>query len=419
MTNTSDQSNSACSLSDERQVLLVQYILGGWTSCIIVLFGVFSNGLSILVLGNSRMRHLSTNIYLLSLSIVNLAWLILYFGVNSFRFTLIVPKFLANRDGNDHHEYDDFVQRFSPYVVPLMNTLQLCSIYYTVAVSFDRFLYLSYGIQAEAICTVRNSLRVITCITICSILFILPHWFKYRVELNENNRPQLKLTSIGENELFRKIIHIWLYIPAVYALPFLLLIFINFFTLRLLRKFYLHRRQNLNLTSALSTQNNEQRERDITLMLIAVVLLFFICRFPMLINHIFETKFSLTSYDDRESKNSNSTRNISYDNCRSRRLFNTTVNFLQTINASANLFFYYLFGENFRETSFQLAKQVRKRVVRRRNTLVENITYYIQRQNTNANITLQNRTIDQQQQQQQQQSLILLNMEQGGSTRNI
>lgn len=73
-----------------------------------------------------------------------------------------------------------------------MNTLQLCSIYYTVAVSFDRFLYLSYGIQADIICTVRNSLRVITIITIFSILFILPHWFKYRVEIKKNNRVQLK-----------------------------------------------------------------------------------------------------------------------------------------------------------------------------------------------------------------------------------
>jgi len=73
-----------------------------------------------------------------------------------------------------------------------MNTLQLCSIYYTVAVSFDRFLYLSYGIQAEIICTVRNSLRVITIITLFSILFILPHWFKYRVELTTTNRVQLK-----------------------------------------------------------------------------------------------------------------------------------------------------------------------------------------------------------------------------------
>ncbi len=72
-----------------------------------------------------------------------------------------------------------------------MNTLQLCSIYYTVAVSFDRFLYLSYGIQAEAICTVRNALRVIGLITIFSILFILPHWFKHKVIINKNKRIQL------------------------------------------------------------------------------------------------------------------------------------------------------------------------------------------------------------------------------------
>jgi hypothetical protein len=92
--------------------------------------------------------------------------------------------------------------RFFPYVIPLMNTLQLCSIYYTVAVSFDRFLYLSYGLHAETICTVRNSLRVIGLITIFSILFILPHWFKHRVELNENNRVQLKRKTIKKCFVF-------------------------------------------------------------------------------------------------------------------------------------------------------------------------------------------------------------------------
>jgi hypothetical protein len=111
MTNDSDQNNYACSLSDERHVLIVQYVLGGWISCVIILVGIFSNGLSILILGNHRMRHLSTNIYLLALSIVNLVWLILYLAVNSVRFTLIIPKFLANQNENDHHVYDDFIQR--------------------------------------------------------------------------------------------------------------------------------------------------------------------------------------------------------------------------------------------------------------------------------------------------------------------
>jgi len=130
-------------------------------------------------------------------------------------------------------------------------------------------------------------------------------------------------------------------------------------------------------------------------MLIGVVLLFFICRFPMLINHIFETKSSLTSYDKKQ--NINLKKQIFSDNCRTRHLFNTVVNFLQTINASANLFFYYLFGENFRETSFQLAKLVRKRAIRRRNTMVENLNYYMQRRRTSSNITQQNPVIDQQQ----------------------
>ena len=280
-----------------------------------------------------------------------------------------------------------------------MNTLQLCSIYYTVAVSFDRFLYLSYGLRAETICTVRNSLRVIILISIFSILFILPHWFKYQVKITENDRAQLRcknhrntrkdpalrsigffllVTSIGENQLFRKIIHIWLYIPVVYALPFLLLTFINFFTIKLLRKFYFSRRQHFHFTSTRSAHSNEQRERGVTLMLIGIVVLFFICRFPMLINHVLETKLSLTSYNVNDKRGFNSSQTIIHDHCRSRRLFNTAVNFLQTINASANLVFYYLFGKNFRETSFRLAKPVRKCVTRRPNTFAENMNSYFQ-----------------------------------------
>ncbi|UJR38127.1 hypothetical protein I4U23_030806 [Adineta vaga] len=397
MTNNSDQNNYTCSETDERHVLLVQYILGGWTSCIVVLLGIISNGLSILILGNHRMRYLSTNIYLLALSIVNLVWLILYLAINSIRFTLIVPKFLVNSHENDQHVYDDIIQRFTPYVIPLMNTLQLCSIYYTVAVSFDRFLYLSYGLQAETICTVRNSLRTIALITMFAILFILPHWFKYRVEFTEHHGVHLRLTKIGENELFRRIIHIWLYIPVVYAVPFLLLIFVNFFTMNLLHKFYLNRRQHLHLTSPLSTQNHEQHERDITLMLIGVVLLFFICRFPMLINHIFETKFSLTSYNTNSKKVSASAKHFYLDSCRFRHLFNTTVNFLQVINASANLFFYYVFGDKFRETSFELARLVRKRVIRRRNVMRDKRNSLPPRKRTMSNGTAQNQAIDQQQ----------------------
>ena len=111
MTNQSESTHHICTFEDEQHVLLVQYVLGGWISSIVVLFGVLGNAFSIVILSNRRMRYLSTNIYLLSLSIVNFLWLILYFFVNALRFTLIVPKFLVSSDENDHHLYDDFVQR--------------------------------------------------------------------------------------------------------------------------------------------------------------------------------------------------------------------------------------------------------------------------------------------------------------------
>lgn len=74
-----------------------------------------------------------------------------------------------------------------------------------------------------------------------------------------------------------------------------------------------------------------------------------------------------------------------YESCRTRRFFNVAVNFLQAINASANLFFFYLFGEKFRETSFQLINLMRKRVVRRQTVLVENVSSLINRRQTNSN----------------------------------
>ena len=201
------------------------------------------------------------------------------------------------------------------------------------------------------------------------------------------------MTTIGENELFRKIIHVWLYIPVVYAIPFLLLLLVNILTIRLLHRFYVHRRRHLHLTSAISTQNHEQHERDITWMLIGVVLLFFICRFPMLINHFFEKKLSLTSYVEHDKKSLAT----AYDDCRSRRLFNTVVNFLQAINASANLCFYYLFGESFRATCVQLARLVRKRAIRRKNTVTERISYLIQRRRASGTVPQPNPIRDQQQ----------------------
>jgi len=77
-----------------------------------------------------------------------------------------------------------------------MNTLQICIIYYTVAVSVDRYLYISLGLQTNVYCTVRNALRIIICLTIFAIIFIIPYWFKFRVitQIDIENRTRYKMT---------------------------------------------------------------------------------------------------------------------------------------------------------------------------------------------------------------------------------
>jgi predicted phosphatase len=77
-----------------------------------------------------------------------------------------------------------------------MNTLQICIIYYTVAVSVDRYLYISLGLQTNLYCTVRNALRIIICLTIFAIIFIIPYWFKFRVitQIDIENRTRYKMT---------------------------------------------------------------------------------------------------------------------------------------------------------------------------------------------------------------------------------
>lgn len=77
-----------------------------------------------------------------------------------------------------------------------MNTFQLCIIYYTVAVSVDRYLYISMGLSTNIYCTVRNALRVIICLTIFGIILILPYWFKYHAitRIDNQNRTHYELT---------------------------------------------------------------------------------------------------------------------------------------------------------------------------------------------------------------------------------
>lgn len=151
-------------------------------------------------------------------------------------------------------------------------------------------------------------------------------------------------TSIGKQKLFRQIVNIYLQIPIVHLIPLLTLIIINILTVRRLIKYHSKRSRLFSLSIRQKSLSNEsQRHHPITVMLISVILLFVLCRIPMLVNQLCELQH-LTKY------------HLCFS-CRIQRVFNTCANFMQTINSNGNLIIYLIFGRNFRDVSKELLQQ--------------------------------------------------------------
>ncbi|CAF2362088.1 unnamed protein product [Rotaria sp. Silwood2] len=351
--------NLVCTKEDKNFVLIILLIVGGWSSVVTCILGLLGNTFSIIVLANKRMKTLSTNVYLIALAAVNLLWLILFFIFYALRFTIVIPFFISKNQENLYSIYNEMFYQLSPYTIPLMNTLQLCITYYTVAVSVDRYLYVSMGLNASQYCTIRNALRIILLLTIFAIIFMIPHWFEFRViaQIDTANRTYYtkSYTFIGQKKMFREIVNIYIFIPIVYVIPFVTLILISILTIRRLVQYHDEHRRLLSTSirqmAMLKTHlNYSRRHHHVTIMLIAVVLLFLLCRFPMLINQIYEVRNPTTgNYILKDSL---------YFRCRIQRIFDTFANFMQTINSIGNLIIYLLCCQHFRETSKDLFEKL-------------------------------------------------------------
>jgi hypothetical protein len=150
--------------------------------------------------------------------------------------------------------------------------------------------------------------------------------------------------------MFRKIIN-YTNIPIIHVIPFTTLIIINILTVRRLLEYHGEHCRLLatSIRQMAIIKTNIKYFRGhyhVTIMLIGVVLLFLVCRFPMLINQIYEVRDSIS--DDYFSKDNH------YFQCRIQPIFNTFASFMQTVNSNGNLIIYLLCCQNFRETSKEL-----------------------------------------------------------------
>lgn len=376
-----------------------------WISLFLIFIGLVGNFISFIILINKKMR-ISTNVFLASLCVSGFIAL-LGLSINSVIYELLI-----------YYQNDTIhvLYRFYPYVYPITNTFQMASILLTVCVSVNQFITI-YSSKAQVKTKkstddeCKTALIVVVIMYVISIIYCIPYWlkFKYTQEFG------FHLTKIGQDPLFNKIVHFWMYLPIVYIIPFSILIFTNaylVYTIMIARKRrkrlenasrknkekssvivnkknnndesksetakpFLNQTQNLpapinsgqansnhekkfsivqekeenespnrknskpSVSFAKSTQLNKSVSKkaggmNITIMLIAVVFLFFICQFPNLIIHIIQSM--LCSIENKR--------------CISSGLYQYSLaicKMLLIVNLSFNFACYCLFSEKFRQ----------------------------------------------------------------------
>ncbi len=255
-------------------------------SFVVIIIGLITNFISSLAFSNKK--HLSsTNIYLTSLCLIDCIALIgLLF--NSVIYGIFV-----------HFKYYNgtkLIMFFYPYVYPIVLTSQFANIYLTMSVSINQFITiaLSNGFKTKNNKNlvqkhIKKAYNCILLIIIFSIIFCLPYWFKFKYTRNKG----LERSEISESKFFNKIVHLFLYIPFAYVIPFIVLITTNSYllfklTIAYQRKKYINKTVSTNHLTNLKCEKFEIKNKST--MLVAIVFFFLICQFPTLILHLIETE---------------------------------------------------------------------------------------------------------------------------------
>jgi len=136
-----------------------------------------------------------------------------------------------------------------PYLHPVAITLQVSSVWLTLAFTVDRYIMICHPFKSEPFCKVSRARRVVAALVIASVAFNLPKFFEYHtvyvrpppaaVQLAAAEDVAVAvcvLTDFGNSRVFKQLYHSWLYIVFVFGVPFLSLVVLNAFLVDAVRK---------------------------------------------------------------------------------------------------------------------------------------------------------------------------------------
>ena len=237
-------------------ILLIRVILFGFTGCLLSLFGIVGNLITILILLSRSMRHTSTNIYLISLSCSNIIYLIVFILSDSL---LCLIEYYCLRTDKHFGRFHRFLKQI-PFAGLHYSSL-FSIIYLTIAVSIDRLIFLQYPFIARRILTKQRTRKIILFIYLSSLVYSFPLWFS-----------NMKLKKL------HKYIQIYISTPLLYIVPLIILTLINIQII-----LNLVERKNRQIRLLLQHNRYERIDNYIILILATTTIIFNLCQIPFCI----------------------------------------------------------------------------------------------------------------------------------------
>ncbi|CAF2951039.1 unnamed protein product [Rotaria sp. Silwood2] len=253
-------------------------ILQGFCAPLIIIISTVLNSLIAVVLLQKHLRS-PTNILLLAIALYDTLTGLFPFPAYIFVYTF--------RQCNDYIPYNyGWFHRISHDVLPFI--FHTCSIWVTVVLAIQRYVYVCYSDKAKRWCTVPMALKAIACVNILALIVAIPMF------IEGTFKPQTVRSLLDQKKVFNACTVIdysedpkYSTLFSVYSLiraliinvgPCTLLVILNAILVRRMKE---AKKNRDKLIRRRSYEARTQEQTNVTFMLITVVTMFLIVEIPM------------------------------------------------------------------------------------------------------------------------------------------
>ena len=251
---------------------------------IICVCGILGIIFTVVVLSRKSMCT-STNCYLMALAIADLIFLLLFAS-------RMIEKHLEE-DSQDHMHF----RIYGAYASIFMNVFLLTSVWITVILALERYIAICRPFLAAKVCTVNRARVFVVLIFIFAFICRVANFWEHKLESGYDPVLNKSQTYLGHTHFsfdpHYMTVYPWVIDVTIGSIiPFVLLLVLNLTLIMEVRKSTRYVQRNMMVASR-SSNSIQREEIQITIMLISVVIVFFVCQVPYV---VYMAIMSVTKY---------------------------------------------------------------------------------------------------------------------------